>query len=224
MLDPNTIERIKTGLAVIFFIVIVYPIRFIVFPLVKIVYENLYLFACGFLLWVILIITGDVNGLGNALNAKLISSPDSVSWIVKPIFTVFNLNITPIDLLLGSIIILLIYKMFTEAYKLWTVFKTWFGHIMLLSLWSWYVMIGNKENSMMCLRSNDEKKSLLVFYGIIFVLIIGLIGMYFIQTSMSNLILTTLNATFVQNETISFAANETLMPVNVSISDITMYI
>lgn len=224
MIDPNIIERIKVGLAVTFFIVIVYPIKFVIYPIVKIVYENLYIFACLFLLWVIYIITGDFNGMGNALNTKLVNSPDTVSWIVKPIFTILNTNITPIDLLIVSIVILLIYKVFTEAYKLWSVFKTWFGHIMLLSLWSWYVIIGNKENSMMCLKSDNEKKSLLVFYGIVFVLILCVIGMYIIQANMSNLILTTLNATFMQNETISFASNETLMPMNVSIDTITRYI
>lgn len=224
MIDPNTIERFKVGLAVILFIVIVYPIKFIVFPLVKIVYENLYLFVCLFLLWVIVVITGDINGMGNALNEKLINSPETVSWIAKPVFTVLNLNITPIDLLIVSAVILLIYKAFTELYKLWSVFKTWFGHIMLLSLWSWYTIMGDKENSMMCLRSDNEKKSLLVFYGIVFIIILCVIGIYFVQTNMSNMILTTLNVTFVQNETISFASNETLMPMNISLNAITEYI
>lgn len=224
MIDPNTIERVKIILAVTFFICVIYPIKFVIYPIVKIIYENLYIFACLFLLWAIFIITGDINGLGNAINEKLLNSPDTISWIAKPIISGFNINITPIDLLLVFLIVLMTYRIFTQLYKLWSVIKTWIGHIMLLSLWSWYVLVGDKENSMLCLRSESEKKSLLIFYGLVFTLILCLIGMYVLQTNVSNAIFTMLNATPFQNETITFTSNETLMPMNVSMGEITRYI
>lgn len=203
------------------YIFVVYPLKYIIHPILRIIYENIYVILACFVMWVNFTIAGSPSEANALLSAKLRANPGSVMWIIEPIITIYGTEITPLmlfTLLLGALIIYRAYDILNEV---WWYIKMWVGHILMISLWGWYTLIGNKEMSMMCLRSPLEKRSLLVFYGLILIAIAGVILILVLQDATTNLMFSAFNFTATPvNETIETSANMTIIPMNVSTSSV----
>jgi hypothetical protein len=187
----------------------------------KIIYENIYIFAALVLMWVNFTITGSPAEANRMLSEKIRANPNGFLWLVQPVITVGGFDVTPIVLVTILIFLLLIYRAYDVISQVWDTLKMWAGHILMISLWGWYTLIGNKEKSLMFLRNPDEQRSLLIFYGLVMLVIIAVFGLLILQNMLSDYMVAAFNFTpTTPNETITTVANQTIIPLNISTSTV----
>jgi hypothetical protein len=214
-------EKCKMNLAIAFFIFVYYPIKYVIYPFIKIIYENIYILAAVFVMWVNFTITGSPAEANRLLSEKVRANPSGFVWIVQPIITVWGFDLTPIVIVTIILFLLLIYRAYDVISQVWDILKTWAGHILMISLWGWYTLIGNKEKSLMFLRNPDEQRSLIIFYGLVILVIIIVFGLVLLQNMVSNSMMAAFNFTpTMANETITTTANQTIIPLNISTSTV----
>jgi len=171
-------------------------------------------------MWVTFLIAGSPTEVNQRLKEKIISEHITMDWMVYPIFTINGFEINVFTIITLTVFCILIYRIYSVFSQVWGLIKMWAGHILMLSLWGWFTLIGDEKNSMLCLRSPSEKRSLLFFYGFILVCISLVIGMYLLQDYMSGVILGAFNVTHFSNETLTTTQNMTIIPVNISLGTV----
>jgi hypothetical protein len=171
------------------------------------------------MMWVTYLIVGSPAEANALLKQKLTEDPNKIMWIVQPFATIYGYEITPMLILSTIITLILIYRMYDMADDVFKLVKSWAGHILMVSLWGWFTLIGDKEQSLMCIRSETEKKTLLIFYAILIIVIIGVIGLTIVQNIATDQMLHVLNYTsdpIVRNESFQTTANLTFVELNMT--------
>jgi len=217
MTDEPLSTKIQMKLAIAFFIVVVYPIKHIFYPITRIIYENIYAVACVFLMWVTFFVVGSPSEVDQRLKERIISEHITMDWMIYPIFTINGFEINIFTTLTIILFCLLLYRVYEVSSQLWALVKMWAGHILMLSLWGWFTLIGDKKNSMLCLKSPSEKRSLLIFYAFVLICILFVIGMYTLQGHLTDMTLHIMNASHFTNESLETSSNMTVIPVNISL-------
>ncbi len=216
MTDKSRLDKIQMNLAILFFICVVYPTKNILYPITKMIYDNIYVIACWFLLWVTILIVGSPTEINKRLSEKIISDHITLDWIVYPIVTINGFEVTIFTAITVILSCLLLYKLFSIVSDAWKLIKMWSGHILLISLWGWFTLIGDQKNSMMCLKSPEEKRSLIYLYLFMLTCVVFVICAYALQDSMVHFMLSAMNTTPLSNITMQTTSNMTIIPMNVS--------
>jgi hypothetical protein len=76
MTDHETLyDKLKIYAVIILFFCIVYPIKYVVYPFIRIIYKNIYLFALMFILWLFLYVNGGIENIKILLANRMKENP-----------------------------------------------------------------------------------------------------------------------------------------------------
>ena len=174
MQKEKIVLELKYLLSILSFVFIVYPIRRFIVPLLNYLQKEAYLFG------MILFFYGglymyDFNAtrMINDFTNKLVTEDMwFIQWLITPIVpdVVYSCPFMAVYAVLVGVLMIKVYQLFQVA---WRRINMLFGDLLLVMLWCYYKIIGNEEESVM-LVSSDEAKNKAAMYGII-VLIVGLI-------------------------------------------------
>jgi hypothetical protein len=145
--------------------------RFI-FPFYYWALKNAYMFAAflaGYLL--LYLYDFDYQRLGTELSTKLVNSD---KWFLEWLITPLVWWVTPLHIILGATLFLLIMKIYEVIWLFFKQIKQLSGDLLISVMWCYYLCIGDKENSVM-LITKDEAKSKMYMYTIIAVVLILLL-------------------------------------------------
>jgi hypothetical protein len=86
---------------------------------------------------------------------KIIENHTNILWIITPLVTIFGYDITPLHCIFVGLILLLLYRISMVIKDIFDMIKTISGHILMVSLWLWFTVIGNQEKAIMYITSPE---------------------------------------------------------------------
>ncbi len=206
MANDTLLEKVKMAFAIFLYFCIIYPIQFIIYPIIRIIYTNIYLFFIWFFFWAMAIM-GVFDNFNETFSQKIIEKHIDLMWIIKPIITIFGFEITPITILMVIMVLLLIYRMGEVILSTIDMIKVILGQTLMAVLWLWFTIFGDKDRAVMFIQSPNERRSILIFWGMLVLAIIAVfVFLYFRSLShdvVSNYVITSMNATSHLNDTVN---------------------
>lgn len=201
-------EELKYAISLLGFIFIVYPLRTYVIPFWLWVLENASTFWSMALIWVILYLYDyNLTELAQTFANKVVDQDIWIfTWMLTPLVSFWGYGIQPVSVILfimAMIAFTKVYQLFRVAF---TQFKKMFGDVLIVVLWVYYRLTGQRENAVM-LITGDEAKNKLVMY--VLILIVLLLSVAFL--ALPNLMMSTVTHTPMTNMSLT-VYNETYNP------------
>lgn len=172
-------EKFKMFWAIGFYFVVWYPLAYVVYPLLKIIYSQAYIFACLIMLWMIMVIFKTPEAFSASFAEHLLDVSTNMSWLVAPVIGINGVGITPFMLLLAFFLMLVVFRLINTVYQLWNTIKMWSGGLFVTFMWIGLMLIGRKDRAGMFLKNTDELKAVLLMVGVL-ILVIVMVGIMLI--------------------------------------------
>ncbi|MCJ7697711.1 MAG: hypothetical protein MUO73_05220 [Thermoplasmata archaeon] len=167
------VTELKYFISIIGYILVVYPIKRFIYPILTWVIQNAYLFGMILFCYIgLYLYNWDLSKIANDLTIKLFSED---IWVINQLITPFIIiGEYPISLaviLLSILTMIVLIKIYELIKLLFKQIKQVLGDVLLVTLWCYYKLLGKQEESVM-LISGSEAKIKLYMYAIIFIVIV----------------------------------------------------
>jgi hypothetical protein len=152
-------------------------------------------------------IMGVFKNFNETFSQKIMENRLDLIWTIKPIVTIFGFEITPMHIFIVIMGLLFIYRIFEVINNIISMVKVILGHTLMAVLWVWFTICGDKDRAVMFIQSPSERKSILVFWGLLVLAIIAVIVFFYLkslsQDISSDYLITSMNMTSHLNDTVS---------------------
>lgn len=175
MEDESLQTKFRYFIYIAIYICIIYPVKRFFIPLYAWLVNNVYMF------FFLISMTGwlymydfDIKRLSFELSDKLLKQNlDAIKWAFTPIITIFGYALSPLNILILLVILALVIKIVLMLRIFANRIKTIFGDVLVVVLWCYYTLFGDRENSVL-LITKDEAKIKIYMY-VILAIVIGVV-------------------------------------------------